>query len=199
MARPDQEIDGIRTAQASFLSAVQGLDEDTVRRPSALPGWTVAHVIAHVAANADSVTRRLRGCLAGEVVDQYPGGAEGRAREIEELSGRGLADLVAMVARTNAEVLDVVGEMPDDAWDRESRAVDGQLRPAHLVLWSRWRECVVHETDLGLGHTPADWPEAMVERWLPEAVAGLPERSDHAALLGWAVGRAAAPDLAPWG
>ena len=199
IGRPDQDIEGIRAAQASFLAAVQDLDEDTVRRPSALPDWTVAHVIAHVAANADSVTRRLRGCIADEIVDQYPGGAEGRAREIDELSRLTVHDLVDHVARSNAEVLEVVGAMPGDAWDRQSRTVGGELRPARTVLWLRWRECVVHETDLGLGHTPADWPIELVERWLPDAMAGLPERADKAALLGWAVGRGPAPQLAPWG
>jgi hypothetical protein len=109
---------------------------------------------------------------------------------------------VERVRQTNAQVLDVVAAfdpLPDEVWDRVSRAVGGELRPAHAVVWSRWRECVVHHTDLGLGHTAADWPPALVERWLPDALAGLPDRSDHAALLGWAVGRAPAPDLADWG
>jgi maleylpyruvate isomerase len=197
--RPHEEIEGIRTAQASFLGRVEGLDEAAGRRPSQLPGWTVAHVLAHVAANAESVSRRLRGCIAGEVVDQYPGGEQGRADEIERLSTEPVGNLVERVRVTNAEVLEVIAAMPDDGWDRQSRAVGGELRPAHSVLWSRWRECVVHETDLGLGHTPADWPPALVQRWLPDAVAGLTERSDPAALLGWEVGRGPAPALEPWG
>ena len=204
MARPDQEIEGIRTAQASFLAAVERLDDEAVRRPSALPDWTVAHVIAHVAANADSVTRRLSGSAIGEVVDQYPGGPEGRQREIEQLASLPAAELVAMVRRTNAEVLEAIDaldalDVPDDPWDRQSRTVDGTLRPARGVVWSRWRECVVHETDLGLGHTVADWPAGLVERWLPDALAGLPDRTDPAALLGWLAGRAPAPELTPWG
>ena len=200
--RPTEEIDGVRTAQRAFLAAVEGLDESSVRRPSALPGWSLAHVLAHVAANADSVTRRLRGCLAGEVVDQYPGGEQGRAEEIERLSAAGVVELVARVRTTNAEVLAVVAELealPDEVWDRLSRAVGGRLVPARGVMWSRWRECVVHRTDLGLGHSVGDWPPALVERWLPDVLAGLPDRADHAALLGWAVGRGPAPELDAWG
>jgi maleylpyruvate isomerase len=197
--RPDEDIDGIRTAQASFLAAVVGLDDEVGRQPSRLPGWTIAHVVAHVAANGDSVTRRLLGCIAGEVVDQYPGGLQGREREIEELSALPLSRLIGKVRDSNDEVLQTIARMPDDAWDRESRGVGGELRPAHAVVWSRWRECVVHQTDLGLGHSSADWPPALVARWLPDALAGLSDRAEPSALLGWAVGRGEPPQLQPWG
>lgn len=197
--RPTADIDGCRAAQAAVLRAVEGLDDEAVRRPSLLPGWTVAHVIGHLVGNADSVTRRLQGVLEDRAVDQYPGGEKGRADEIDRLALLPAAELVAAVRRSNAAVDAILDEVPDDAWDRLSRAVGGALRPATAVVFSRWRESVVHHTDLGLGYLPSQWPPLMVERWLPDALAGLAHRADPAELLAWAVGRGPVPDLAPWG
>ena len=58
----------------------------------------------------------------------------------------------------------------------------------------RWREVELHHVDLGLGYTPADWPEAYVERELAISLALLPERLDGSGqrqMLAWLVGRAA--------
>jgi maleylpyruvate isomerase len=103
------------------------------------------------------------------------------------------------VRRSSADVDAILDEVPDDGWDRLSRTVDGVLRPARAVVFSRWREVVVHHTDLGLGFSVADWPPALVSLWLPDALAGLPARTDPSALLAWTVGRGPAPDLQPWG
>ena len=56
----------------------------------------------------------------------------------------------------------------------------------------------MHHVDLGLGYTPADWPAELVDQWLPDALAGLPARTDPGALLAWVLGRGPAPELQPW-
>ena len=91
---PAREIAGIREADAKLLATIQGLDDDAVRRPSLLPRWTVGHVLTHIARNGDSVVRRLEGCVRSEVADQYEGGAEGRADEIEAGASRSAAELL---------------------------------------------------------------------------------------------------------
>src|SRR5690349_21068961 len=78
-----------------LLAALDGLTEEVARRPSRLPGWTVGHLLTHLARNADSMTRRLRAGARDEVVDHYPGGAEQRTGEIEQGAGRPAAELVA--------------------------------------------------------------------------------------------------------
>ncbi len=198
MARPTVEIDGCREAQRVLLARVLTLDDAVLRRPSLLPGWTVGHVLGHLTSNADSVVRRLRGVIEGRVLDQYVGGAGGRAAEIEQLARLPYAEMLAGLQRSSAEVDGILGEVPDDGWDRLSRSVSGSLVPAHQVVFSRWREVEVHHGDLGLGHTPADWPEALVTRWMPGALAGLADRADPTALVAWVAGRGPAPELAPW-
>jgi len=196
--RPSEEIDGIRSGQARLDVTVATLTPEVAGRPSLLPGWTVAHVLGHLVGNAHSVIRRLEGVIADRVVDQYPGGAHGRAEEIERLAVLPLGELTLAFAATARRVDVLVDEVPDDAWDRVTRGVEGNLSPARAVVFSRWREIEVHHVDLGLGYTFADWPANLVERCLTGLLAGLPDRADHHALAAWAMGRAAAPDLASW-
>jgi maleylpyruvate isomerase len=63
----------------------------------------------------------------------------------------------------------------------------------------RWREVELHHVDLGLGYTPADWPDEFVHLVLPEMIDGLARRADHRALLAWLSGRGRVPELGPWG
>ena len=49
-------------ATARLLATARTLDDDAVRAPSPLPGWTRGHVLTHVARNADSRSWRRRVC-----------------------------------------------------------------------------------------------------------------------------------------
>lgn len=197
--RPTQEIEGCRAAHAALTDRLAGVTETVARQPSLLPDWSVAHVLAHLVGNANSVVRRLEASAADRIVDQYPGGAPGRAAEIEQLAAQPVGGLLAAVGRTSAAVDTVIDAYPDDAWGRLSRAMSGQEVPASAVVYSRWREVEVHLVDLGLGYSPGDWPAALVERWLPDLVRELPDRAGHPELMAWALGRGAAPALGPWG
>src|SRR5437763_14008235 len=196
---PEREIAGIREADAKLLATIQGLDDDAVRRPSLLPGWSVGHLLTHIARNGDSVVRRLDGALRGEVVDQYVGGPAGREAEIEEGAHRPAAELVDDIRRTNAAVDEICARMPVEAWGRLTRSVTGSELPASRVALSRWREVEVHHVDLGLGYTPRDWPADMVDVCLPGVLATLPRRTDPAALMAWIMNRGPAPDVGPRG
>jgi maleylpyruvate isomerase len=196
---PAAEIWGIASAHAALAATIVGLTDAVARQPSRLPGWSVGHVLTHLARNADSVVRRLAGAAQGRVVDQYAGGSDGRARGIEEGAGRSAPDLVDDVLRGNREVEDAVAGFPADGWDRLSRSVGGELLPASAVVFSRWREVAVHHVDLGMGYEPSDWPDDLVRLWLPAARETFLATADERDLLAWLVGRAPAPPLAPWG
>ena len=64
-AAPEQWVAGCVAAQARLDGALRGLDDAAARRPSLLPGWSVGHVLTHIARNADSVVWRLEGAAAG--------------------------------------------------------------------------------------------------------------------------------------
>jgi maleylpyruvate isomerase len=199
------DIDGCRLAHLRLGATLELVTDEVARRASQLPGWTVGHVLAHLARNADSHLRRIAGAARGEVVDQYPGGTEGRAAEIEADAGRPAAELVADVLATNAALEAAWEVLPEDAWSRYTRSVSGALLPADALPFSRWREVEVHHVDMGLDFGYQEWSDGFVAEELPRALATVPRRlADPASrrqLCAWLLDRAAAPgslSLEPW-
>jgi maleylpyruvate isomerase len=196
-------VDGCRDASARLLATLVGLDDAIARRPSRLPGWTVGHVVTHLARNADSHVRMLEGAMAGTVADQYEGGLDGRAADIASGAGRPAAALVSDLNRAVDDLDATWGRVPVEVWvTGHARMGNGELCPCAELPARRWREVEIHRVDLGLGAEPADWPDAYVDLELPKALAQLPDRlspTDRAMLLAWLVGRVEGPpELPPW-
>jgi len=174
--RPAADLAGCADAHARLLVTIERVDEDVVRRPSRLPEWTVAHVLAHLARNADSHVRRFEAAARGEVIEQYPGGAEGRAAEIEAGARRDARAIVDDLRASIGAFARVTEAMPDDAWSGVTVDVGGRERPAHVLPSRRWQEVEVHHVDLGLGYELDDWPDAFVAARLPRMLELLPAR-----------------------
>jgi maleylpyruvate isomerase len=195
---PTEWIAGCVASHAALLADIDGLTDDEARGPCALPGWSVGHLLTHLARNADSVVRRLEGAARGEVLDQYQGGLTGRATDIETGAHRPAAELVTDVASSAAAVERVMAGLPPSAWDGRSLTALGVEEASRDAVFSRWREVAVHRGDLGLRPGPVPLPPHLVEAWLPQELARLSTRTDPAALLTWILGRGPAPELAPW-
>src|SRR3954466_11276826 len=54
-----------------LLRTVGSLGELDIRAPSSLPGWTRAHVLAHLARNAEALANLLRGVRTGTPAAAY--------------------------------------------------------------------------------------------------------------------------------
>ncbi len=193
---PEAWVRGCVAAQSALNAGVAGLDDTHARRASALPGWSVGHVLTHLARNADSLVWRLEGAARGEVRDQYPGGLAQRAADIEAGAARPAVELVADVARTSTAVERAMTVLAPAAWDAPSRTSRGMVESSRDAVLGRWREVVVHHGDLGLAPVPL--PAALVEAWLPRELPRLADRSDPEALLTWIIGRGPVPELDPW-
>jgi maleylpyruvate isomerase len=197
--RPWVEIAACAESHARLEQTLSGLGPDASAAPSLLLGWTVAHVLGHLALNGDSVVRRVQAAAQGRVVEQYDGGVAGRASAIEQAARAGLDQLVTDLRRVDAAVDRAFADLPEATWDQPVLAGDGQLVPAAHLAFSRWREVETHHGDLGVGYTTAQWPQALVDRWLPSLLEGLIHRSDQRALMAWTLGRGPAPALQHWG
>ena len=169
-------IAGVAGATRRLLADITGLGEDEVRRPSLLPGWTVAHVLAHLVGNADSHTHLLAAARRGEVADQYPGGPTQRSGDIEARAALPVGDLLGTLARACARLEEAWAATPPEVWrDGRARVSSGEWPVAELPF-RRWREVELHSVDLGLGYHPDDWPEPYVREELDRAAADLPDR-----------------------
>lgn len=201
-------LDGARAATASLLSALDELTDAEVTRPSLLPAWTVGHVLTHLARNADGHVRMLEAAGRGEVGEQYPGGTDARAADIDTGAGRSAAALAADVASTARRLDAAWVALPDAGWDGMGASPNGPM-PVVDLPFRRWREVEVHRADLGLAFGAEDWSDAYVEaelaRTLPASAGRTPDGrpvtvragDDPRRVLAWLLGRATPPDGAP--
>jgi maleylpyruvate isomerase len=196
--RPQADIDGCRIAHDLLRSVVAELDEADVRRASTLPGWSVGHVLTHLARNAESMCRRIDAAVRSELIDQYEGGRAGRTAEIEGGADRDAAALRDDATRWSLALDDVLQSLPDEVWARPVRSGGGDEHPVARLPFMRWWEVEVHLVDLGLTVRPSDWTQGLVDKVLPRLLAGLRGRADERELMAWLLGRGPVPELQPW-
>ncbi|HSF36547.1 MAG TPA: maleylpyruvate isomerase N-terminal domain-containing protein, partial [Nocardioides sp.] len=67
--RPDP--DTIARADRALVRTVDALSESQYAEPSQLPGWTRAHVVAHLALNGEGLAGVLHGAHVGRPAPMY--------------------------------------------------------------------------------------------------------------------------------
>lgn len=206
----DAQVAGCAAAHQRLLATLDAalsdgtLDDAACRAPSALPGWSRGHVLAHLARNAESHTRMFDAAGRGEASEQYPGGAAARSAAIDAGAARAAAVLAADVRATVWALEGAWAAATATTWSGHGvKSHDGGARVAIVDLVAmRWRETEVHLADLDLGPTWHDWSDdyvrmdvaLMTARWasrrpmgmaeLPAAALRLPPRERLAWLLG---------------
>jgi maleylpyruvate isomerase len=158
-------------------ATVDRLSEAELRGPSRLPGWSRAHVLAHLSRGADSRVRLLEAARTGRAIRQYPDEAY-RDREIEQWARRSLSELVADFRRADERLRAAIADHPADCWGRNVCWLGAGERSVDDVVPSRLRELEVHHVDLDAGYGPQDWPDWFVQDELPGVVADLRDRPE---------------------
>ncbi|MFJ1704099.1 maleylpyruvate isomerase family mycothiol-dependent enzyme [Kitasatospora sp. NPDC088346] len=148
----------VEESTGQLLHTVADLKPDAVGEPSALPGWTRGHVLAHLSRNADSLVNLLETARTGVDIPQYAS-PEARDRDIEEGAGRPLDEQLEDLRRSHERFLAAAARLPHEAWLVQLRHRSGYLFPAHELPWKRLAELDYHHVDLDAGYTPAHWPE----------------------------------------
>jgi maleylpyruvate isomerase len=177
--------DQLDLATQRLLDTARVITEPDLRAPSLLPGWTRAHILTHVARNADAMRNLLAGVRAGR---DRPGYASAEAREagIEEGAGRPARELTADLADSAMALRTVARQLPDKLWQVPVRMLaEADPYPAAELLTRRLVEVELHHCDLGAGYGPGDWPAAFAGLELAE-----PMRS-------WRQDRLSYPEPAP--
>jgi len=169
-----QLSDQIDHATQRLLGTAREIAEPDLRRPSLLPGWTRAHVLAHLARGADAMRHLLVGARSGENRPAYAGEQE-REAAIEHAAGLGAKELADDLAASAMALRAISRQLPDDAWRFPVRLRDAGPFPAAQLLTLRLVEVELHHCDLGAGYGPADWPAAFASMELAEPMRSLRE------------------------
>lgn len=162
-----QLYDQIDDATQRLLGTARVIAEPDLRQPSLLPGWTRAHVLAHLARNSDAMRALLVGVRSGQDRPAYAS-SEARDADIERDSAQGAKDLVADVADSAMALRTIARQLPDQAWAYPVRILDSAPFPAVQLLTRRLVEVELHHCDLAAGYGPADWPGTFASLELPE-------------------------------
>jgi maleylpyruvate isomerase len=181
--------DQIDFAAQRLLDSARVIEDDDLRAPSLLPGWTRAHVLAHLARGADALRNLMVGVRTGQPRPAYASPAA-READIEHGATWPRAQLLDEVAAAAMAFRTVSRQLPDEAWAAQVTWVPGlDPFPASELLVRRLVEVELHHVDLGAGYTAADWPDAFTIMRLPE-----PMRSQREERRTWA---RTAPPLRP--
>ena len=152
-----------------LLRTAAGLNEETIRAPSLCEGWRRAHVLSHLARNADGLGNLVSWAVTGTPVAMYA--SEGaRDAAIQAGSTRSASDILADLQESSARFASAATGLAGPPEHREvemragRRVLGGQLPTLRLL------EVVFHHVDLDAGYTFADADPGFVRRAIGNAV-----------------------------
>ncbi|WP_019818800.1 maleylpyruvate isomerase family mycothiol-dependent enzyme [Saccharomonospora saliphila] len=171
-----------RRGTAYFARQLAELGDAELDEPTALPGWTRRHLVAHVGYNARAIARLVEWAATGVENPMY---ASPEARDAEIELGATLTPAALRNLSEHAAIqLDVLWrDLPADRWDEHVRTAQGRLVPAAETPWMRAREVWIHGVDLGNSGDFADFPPDVVDALLADVTALWQRRQQGPALV----------------
>ncbi|WP_461174537.1 maleylpyruvate isomerase family mycothiol-dependent enzyme [Arthrobacter sp. Z1-9] len=165
---PEVLLAGLHKAADDLASDVAKLSDEDVKAPSALPGWTRGHVLAHLTGISNAMARQLEYAARGETIELYDGGMDGRNKAIDMAAGHDaathVADLTAALERAMNRFNALPGIKDSSAnrtgWYAPITYRGGVVLDGGLALW---RELVIHTSDLLTGRGPETWSRQFCE------------------------------------
>jgi maleylpyruvate isomerase len=183
--RPDPDI--LARADRALVRTVDALSDSQYAEASQLPGWTRAHVIAHLALNGEGLAGVLHGAHTGQPQPMYAS-PEARDADIDELAAAAPAELRERFLAATTRFGEALDAMHEGGWEgRFERTPGGPDFALRTVLLMRLREVEIHHADLGTGYTAEDWHadfraillESMTRRPYPSPFVVRPTDLDH--------------------
>ncbi len=196
---------------AHLRGLITRMGDDAFGAPSALPDWSRAHVLTHIARNADAMINLLTWASTGVETPAYASDAA-RDAAIELGAARAPAEIRDDVWTSGDRLAAMVATLPKQAWSAHVVNRQGVAIPATDIPWMRAVEMWIHSVDLDVGASFADLPLPMLLALLAEVTAAMGVKEGCPALHlvasdgDWTVGAGAgavtvtgsAPELAAW-
>lgn len=171
-----------------FLNAVDSLSDTEFAEPTALPGWTRAHVIAHVHSNAEALRRLVRWARTGDESRMYTSPAQ-RSEEIESGARLEPEKLRALAHESAAWLTDDLAELTSAQRANIVITAQGRSITAAEIPWLRCREVGVHAVDLDAGVSFADLPDEFLAALVQDVIVKRTAGGELAAIAEWLTGR----------
>jgi maleylpyruvate isomerase len=152
-----------------LMRTAAALDDETIRVASLCEGWTRAHVLSHIARNADALGNLVGWAITGTPRAMYDS-PDARDADIATGSTRGaqeiFTDLEDSAARFASAATGLAGapEQTEVEMRGGRRVLGGQLPTLRLM------EVVFHHVDLNAGYTFADADPGFVKRAVNNAI-----------------------------
>jgi maleylpyruvate isomerase len=159
--------DQLDLATQRLLDAARVLPEPELRAPSLLPGWSRAHVLAHLARNADAMRNLLIGARGQQHRAAYAS-AQARDDDIATSAAQAPRELMTDFADSAMALRAIIRQLPEEAWSFRVQMLDSEPFPAAGLLTRRLVEVEIHHCDLGIGYDAAKWPASFAQTVLPE-------------------------------
>lgn len=157
------------------------MGDDAFAAPSALPGWSRAHVLTHIARNADAMINLLKWAATGTETPAYAS-TDARNADIEAGSKRAPTEIRDDVVDSSDRLAIVVRKLPKDAWRRSVTNVQGREIAATEIPWMRAREMWIHAVDLDVGASFTDLPPPMLTELLADVTVAMTTRENCPAM-----------------
>jgi maleylpyruvate isomerase len=149
--------DWVADAQGRIEAASAQLDDEQLRSPSLLAGWSRGHVLAHLSLNARALTNLLTWADTGVETPMYPS-PQARADDIAASADNPLNVQLSELADSAERLRSAADALPVSRRTHEVRTAQGRAIPALEVPWMRNREVWLHFVDLDVGFTIDDIP-----------------------------------------
>ena len=121
-------------------------------RDTLCEGWDVAHVLTHLARNADALSNMVRWAVDGQERQPYAS-PESRDAAIEEGARRPLEEICADLRESAFRFRDLAQELTGPAGEAQVRTRTGNTVQGHQVIAMRVLEVVFHHVDLRTDYT----------------------------------------------
>jgi len=177
----EQALPWAADGAAHLRGMMTRMGDDAFAKPSSLPDWTRAHLLTHVARNADALINLLTWARTGVPTPAYAS-MEQRNADIEAGAKRPPAEIRADLLASSDRLAAAVRKMPEEAWSARVEFRGRRILAADL-LWLRAREVWIHAIDLDAGASFADLPRPMLRELLTDAAGTLGARPDFPRLI----------------
>lgn len=152
----------ITDATQALLGCTISLTDSQWHEASLLPGWTRAHIAAHLSRNADALTALVRAAVAGQQIPLYPSKAD-RMEAIERGAELSAMDLQIDMDTSAGNLSATFETVPD--WTVPVTLPFGSM-PLVAAALARLNEVYVHHLDMRCEHFTIDQFDPVPSRWL---------------------------------